>query len=68
MEREEDVRMPLMGGLKMEKLKGFTDHGLNSVSHMRDYFFQNLPDKVKSGVDPEHLVNIDLSGAKGLIQ
>lgn len=58
MEREQDLKKPL------------NSYGMNDVlSRMRCDFIQRLPDKVKSVVDLEDLVdNVDLSTAKGLLQ
>ncbi|KAF8403932.1 hypothetical protein HHK36_012039 [Tetracentron sinense] len=38
----------------------------NSVNSLRSDFFSNLPDKVRSGVDPETPFDIDISKTKGL--
>ena len=46
------------------------DQGLktNSVGEMRGDFIQNLPEKVKCGLDPETLSTLDLSNNTTLIQ
>ncbi|XP_042490823.1 metal tolerance protein 4-like isoform X1 [Macadamia integrifolia] len=66
MEGNTDVRTPLIDApkLKIHRPPSF----LSSLSNLRFNFFQNLPDKVRSGLDPEDPVSTDLSAAKGLIK
>ncbi|KAK9125505.1 hypothetical protein Scep_014351 [Stephania cephalantha] len=55
-----DERTPLMEGyLELEQ---------SSVSRLKGAFFEKLPFKVKSGLDPEDPFNIDLSATKGLLK
>ncbi|KAK9154978.1 hypothetical protein Sjap_002458 [Stephania japonica] len=55
-----DERTPLMEGyLELEQ---------SSVRRLKGAFFEKLPFKVKSGLDPEDPFNIDLSATKGLIK
>ncbi|KAL8041634.1 hypothetical protein ABFX02_10G177300 [Erythranthe guttata] len=67
MESEKDLMKPLNEG--EFKNGGSTDYNMNWMSRMRADFIQRLPDKVKSCgiIDPENLVNLDLSAAKGFI-
>ncbi|KAL7098118.1 hypothetical protein ACP275_10G185100 [Erythranthe tilingii] len=70
MESEKDLMKPLNEGGDQLKNGGIsTDNNMNWMSRMRADFIQRLPDKVKSCgiIDPENLVNLDLSAAKGLI-
>lgn len=60
MESEKDLMKPLKGELK----NGGTEN-MNWMSRMRGDFLQRLPEKLKSGVDPEDPFNLDLSAAKG---
>lgn len=68
MESGGDVRKPLIGGLKQENEEKQGNQVANSVTCIRGEFFQKLPEKVRCGIDPENLENIDLSAAKGLLQ
>ena len=40
----------------------------NSARSLRSSFLSRLPDKVRTGLDPERLADLDLSRAKGLSQ
>jgi hypothetical protein len=40
----------------------------DSARSLRSSFLSRLPDKVRAGLDPECLADIDLSRAKGLSQ
>ncbi|XP_043693471.1 metal tolerance protein 4-like isoform X3 [Telopea speciosissima] len=66
MEDDRDVRTPLIDGTKLTN--DLSPSFLSSLSDLRCDFFQNLPDKVRSGLDPEDPVSTDLSAAKGLIR
>ncbi|EYU39974.1 hypothetical protein ABFS82_10G175100 [Erythranthe guttata] len=69
MESEKDLMKPLNEGGDQLKNGGSTDYNMNWMSRMRADFIQRLPDKVKSCgiIDPENLINLDLSAAKGFI-
>ncbi|XP_043693614.1 metal tolerance protein 4-like isoform X2 [Telopea speciosissima] len=67
MEGEADVRTPLIDGPKLRNDRRPPSF-LCSLSTLRFNFFQNLPDKVRSSLDPEDPVSTDLSAAKGLIK
>lgn len=57
-ENNNNLKIPLM----REGLK------INTVSEMRGDFIQNLPEKLKCGIDPVNFITIDLSTNKTLIQ
>ncbi|KAL7138648.1 hypothetical protein ABFS83_10G177900 [Erythranthe nasuta] len=69
MESEKDLMKPLNEGDQLKNGGISTDYNMNWMSRMRADFIQRLPDKVKSCgiIDPENLVNLDLSAAKGFI-
>ncbi|XP_042514633.1 metal tolerance protein 4-like isoform X2 [Macadamia integrifolia] len=63
---DRDVRTPLIDGPKLTN--DLSESFLSSLSDLRCDFFQKLPDKVRSGLDPEDPDSTDLSAAKGLIK
>lgn len=65
-QQQQDLTVSLIGEPKKE-ITNSHDH-LNSVCLIKGDFIQRLPEKVKCGIDPEDLVNFDLSAAKGLLQ
>lgn len=68
MESGDDVRKPLIGGMKQEDEEKQASQVAKSVSCIRGEFFQKLPEKVRCRIDPENLETIDLSAVKGLLQ
>ena len=40
----------------------------NSVTSLKSDFFSKLPEKLRSGLDPEALLNLDLTKTTGLIE
>ncbi|XP_031382786.1 metal tolerance protein 4-like [Punica granatum] len=67
---EEETKTPLLvASTHIEK----KDHSLstddrNAVTALRSDFFSKLPEKVRSGLDPESPLDIDLSKATGLVE
>ncbi|WVZ73441.1 hypothetical protein U9M48_021747 [Paspalum notatum var. saurae] len=62
----DDRRAPLLGagaGGRPPSLRR-----RDSARSLRSSFLSRLPDKVRAGLDPEHLADLDLSRAKGLSQ
>jgi len=64
----DDRRAPLLGsgagtGGRLPSLRR-----RDSARSLRSSFLSRLPDKVRAGLDPECLADIDLSRAKGLSQ
>ncbi|XP_062112167.1 metal tolerance protein 4-like [Humulus lupulus] len=43
-------------------------HKSNSVTSLKCEFFSKLPEKVRSGLDPEALLNLDLTKTTGLLE
>ncbi|PIA48559.1 hypothetical protein AQUCO_01400861v1 [Aquilegia coerulea] len=62
---EEDLKRPL---LEEKKEVVVYMNGRNSVNNLRGDFVSKLPQKVKSGFDPENPFSIDLSKTHGLIE
>ncbi|AQK75336.1 Putative metal tolerance protein C3 [Zea mays] len=59
----DDRRAPLLaaGGGRPPSLRR-----RDSARSLRSSFLSRLPDKVRAGLDPEHLADVDLSRAKGM--
>ncbi|KAL8159473.1 hypothetical protein V2J09_001010 [Rumex salicifolius] len=60
-----DPKSPLLGGSSSNRRLSFS-HRRNSVSSLRNRFTSTLPDKLRSGLDPEFPFDLDLSKTSGL--
>ncbi|KAF5199992.1 Metal tolerance protein [Thalictrum thalictroides] len=65
---EEDLKKPLLEQEEANKGLIVFMNGWNSVNNLRGDFVSKLPNKVKSGFDPENPFSIDLSKTQGLIE
>jgi hypothetical protein len=65
----EHVRTPLLASREGEKpsQNGSLRNG-NTVTVLRRDFFSKLPDKLRSGLDPEVPFRLDLSKTTGLVK
>ncbi|XP_057983581.1 metal tolerance protein 4-like [Malania oleifera] len=65
----DDVKTPLLGGEADGKCGGGGDRrGWSTVTSLKCEFFSKLPEKVRSGLDPETPFHLDLSKAPGFTQ
>ncbi|KAK4481744.1 hypothetical protein RD792_012654 [Penstemon davidsonii] len=61
-----DVKTPLLLSNEIAKLK--TRRSVNSINTLKCDFLSKLPDKVKTGLDPEAAFHLDFSKTSGLLQ
>ncbi|KAL3841180.1 hypothetical protein ACJIZ3_025771 [Penstemon smallii] len=61
-----DVKTPLLLSNEIAKLK--TQRSVNSINTLKCDFLSKLPDKVKTGLDPEAPFHLDFSKTSGLLE